>query len=189
MVIPCRQLNFDNEIIISLQPIHFWQRTLIRYRLRNFGNESQFCCRHHPFSSNADSLQTTHFWQRMLIHSRQLNFGSKSQICCRTHNFNSEHWFAANNSSSTAKPRFATNNTLSAANVNLLQPTHFQQRMLIRSRQLNFSSESQIRCRIHTFGSEHWFTVGNSISVVNHNFAADNTFLEGNTDSLQKPQL
>jgi hypothetical protein len=54
---------------------------------------------------------------------------------------------------STANHKFVAANTLSAANANLLQQTHFQQRMLIRCRQLNFSSESQVA--EHIFGSEH----------------------------------
>ena len=49
---------------------------------------------------------------------------------------------------------FAASTSISAANATSLQPTHFQQRMLILYMQLNFNSESQFHCRQHTFGSE-----------------------------------
>jgi len=73
--------------------------------------------------------------------------------------------------------------------------------MLLRYRQLNFGSESQIHCRTHNsaanatslqttqfrqriinsllnlqFGIECYFDAANSVSAMNHNFAAEHTF-------------
>jgi hypothetical protein len=108
----------------------------------------------------------------MLIHCRRFNFDSESQIHCRTHTFGNEHRFVADNSVSVANHKFTADNTFSMANADSLQPTHFQQWMLIRCRQFNFDSE-------------HWFAADNSVSVVNHKFNADNTLSAANADSLQ----
>jgi hypothetical protein len=52
--------------------------------------------------------------------------------------------------------------------------------MLIHFTQLDFGSESQIRCRTHIFGNELAFAAGNSISIVNHKFAAGNSLSAAN---------
>jgi len=99
------------------------------------------------------------------------------RICSRKHTFSSEC-------------RFAADNTISAANADLLQhnfssecwlrPTQFRQRTLIRCRQhknsaanadslwtTQFWHRARIRCRQHTFASEHQFAAYNTISAAN----------------------
>jgi len=84
------------------------------------------------------------FGSESQIHRSQLNFYSDSRIRCQTHISAAKRKFAAANSSSTATPKFTAKHI-------------FQQRLLIRSRQLSFDSESQFRCRQLSFGSESQF--------------------------------
>jgi hypothetical protein len=71
---------------------------------------------------------------------------------------------------------FAASTSISIVNATLLQPTHFRQRMLIRCRELNFGSKSQIHYRQLNFGNEC-------------GFAAENTLSVANADSLQTTQF
>jgi hypothetical protein len=73
--------------------------------------------------------------------------------------------------------------------------------MLIRCRQLSFGSKSQIRCRTrhstananslrrHSFGSESQFRCRTHDSAANHKFAAGNSVLTVNANSLQTIQF
>jgi len=61
--------------------------------------------------------------------------------------------------------------------------------MLIRYRQLNFGSESQIRCRTHSFSNEHWFAANNTISTVKTLFVADNKIQHRTPNSLRTTQF
>jgi len=58
---------------------------------------------------------------------------------------------------------FVAGTSILEANATSLQPTRFWQWMLIRCRQLDFESESRLRCRQHTFGSKCYFTADNKI--------------------------
>jgi hypothetical protein len=66
---------------------------------------------------------------------------------------NSENWFVVGH---TIRQRnwFAASTSISKVNTTSLQPTHFQQQMLIRCKQLNFDRESQFHYSQYTFGKE-----------------------------------
>ena len=120
-LVRCR-LPMRQRMLLRYNQHVLWQRMLLRCRQLNFSNESQICC-------------------------KQYNFGSESQFRCRTCNSTANHKFAAGNSVSAANQKFATDNSTSAATPKFTAKHTFQQQMLIRCRQLNFSSESAIRCR------------------------------------------
>jgi hypothetical protein len=133
-------------------------------------------------------------------------------ICCRKHNFGSERGFAAAqfeqwmltaiNTISAANVDllqttqnfssecwFAVNNTVLAPSTDSLQTTHFRQRTPVCRRQ-------------HNFGSECWFAANNTISTANADslqttqnfsskcwFDANNTIPVVNADSLPTTQF
>jgi hypothetical protein len=174
MLICCRQHNFDSERwfaannsvlagnhkfaadnTLSVVDSDSLQTTPFRQRITN-------------------SLQTTHFRPRTLIRCRQHNISSKclftagNTISAANHTFVAEHTLSAVNANSLQTTQFrqritnSLQDTFSATNVNSLwrtqfqqritnslQNTHFQQRKLIRCKQLNFGSQSQIHCRTH----------------------------------------
>jgi len=71
---------------------------------RQFGSENCFAAGTTISAANATSLQPIRFWQRMLVRYKQLDFGSESHFRCSQHNFGSERRFAADNTTSAAKP-------------------------------------------------------------------------------------
>jgi len=114
----------------------------------------------------------------------------------KKHTFGNECSFAANNSILAAKADSLKTTQFPCTNTISLQTTELRQRMLIR-------------CRQHTFSSEHEFAIDNTISAANtssplttqfwqrtlipcrqrtfdseHEFAVDNTILATNTSSL-----
>jgi hypothetical protein len=106
--------------------------------------------RQHKISTaNVDSLRITQFRQQMRIRCRHHTFSTNADLLQTIQNFSSECWFAANN-------------TISAANADSLQTSHFQQRTPVRYKQ-------------HTFGSKRVFATDNTNSAANTCIAADNT--------------
>ena len=142
----------------------------------HFDSERWFVADNKSSVVNAHSLQLTHFQQRMLIR-------------CRTHTSGSERWFAAHNSILATNHKFTREHTLSIANTNSLQTTQFRQRTLIRCTQLIFGSEPQIQWRTHTFGNESEIRYRTHTFSGKHWFAAKNSILAVNTDSLHTTQF
>jgi len=152
-------------------------RKLFRCKHLNFDSECYFAAANTLSAANADSLQRTQFRQQITNSLQTTQFWQRMRICSRKHTFSSEC-------------RFAADNTISAANADLLQhnfssecwlrPTQFWQRTLIRCRQhknsaanadslwtTQFWHRARIRCRQHTFASEHQFAVNNTILAAN----------------------
>jgi len=117
-----------------------------------------------PYNLAGNCFTTCH-----IIHYRKL-------VPCRPYNSAVKTVSLQAPHNSTVNHKFVVDITLLTTNANSVQRTHFWQRMLIRCRQLNFGSKSQIRCKTYTFNNERWFATDNLISAVNHRLTAGNTF-------------
>jgi hypothetical protein len=82
--------QFRQRVTNSLQTIQLRQWILIRYGQLNFGNESQFPCRTHNSTTNANSLRTTQFWQRIKNSLQTTQLRQRMLIRCKWHGFGSE---------------------------------------------------------------------------------------------------
>jgi hypothetical protein len=182
----------------SLQPTHFQQKMLIRYRQLNFSSESQIRCRTHSFSNEHwfavdNTISTVKTWfvadnriqHRTPNSLRTTQFDSEHLIYCGQHN--STNRFPMDNTNLAANTWFAADITIQHRKPDSLQT--FSGENLIHCGEHKLGSESQIHCRQHTFSSERWFAVNNTILAGNANSLQTTQFHKRKSDSLRTTQI